>query len=101
MRTDGNLRYEYDDHYFMTDPEEFIYEFFPHDPKWQLLPRPIALEDFERIPFVRSLFFKYGLSFTDPRLESTLYVSFIGYLDLKVLYNFENHKILDRSQWSS
>ena len=36
-----NLRYEYDDHYFMTDPEEFIYEFFPNQPEWQLLRRPI------------------------------------------------------------
>lgn len=27
--TGENLRYEYDDHYFMTDPDEFIYEFFP------------------------------------------------------------------------
>ena len=30
-------RYEYDDHYFLTDPKEFIYEFFPLQPEWQLL----------------------------------------------------------------
>lgn len=74
-KTDGNLRYEYDDHYFMTDPEEFIYEFYPSDPAWQLLPRPLSLLQFERIPFVRSLFFKYNLSFIDNKLESTVYVS--------------------------
>ncbi|KAK6031401.1 hypothetical protein OSTOST_02450, partial [Ostertagia ostertagi] len=77
-RSDGNLRYEYDDHYFMTDPEEFIYEFLPHDPNWQLLPRPLTLKQFERIPFVRSLFFKYGLSFVDNKLESTLYTDKTG-----------------------
>ncbi|VDM53344.1 unnamed protein product [Angiostrongylus costaricensis] len=77
-RNDGNLRYEYDDHYFMTDPEEFIYEFLPHDPNWQLLKRPITLKQFERIPFVRSLFFKYGLSFVDNKLESTLYTDKTG-----------------------
>ncbi|CAJ0959540.1 unnamed protein product, partial [Mesorhabditis belari] len=75
---DGNLRYEYDDHYFMTDPEEFIYEFFPSDPSWQLLPRPLSLSQFERIPFVRSLFFKYGLSFTDDTLESVIYTDRTG-----------------------
>uniref|UniRef100_A0AC34QNY8 LIM zinc-binding domain-containing protein n=1 Tax=Panagrolaimus sp. JU765 TaxID=591449 RepID=A0AC34QNY8_9BILA len=69
---DGNLRYEYDDHYFMTDPEEFIYEFFPHDPEWQLLPRPITLKQFEELPFVRSIFFRYGLRFTDPQLPSVI-----------------------------
>uniref|UniRef100_A0A914W6V1 LIM zinc-binding domain-containing protein n=1 Tax=Plectus sambesii TaxID=2011161 RepID=A0A914W6V1_9BILA len=63
-----NLRYEYDDHYFMTDPEEFIYEFFPNQPEWQLLKRPLSLRDFEQLPFVRSLFFRYGLSFADPHL---------------------------------
>ncbi|CAI4221763.1 unnamed protein product [Auanema sp. JU1783] len=77
-RNDGNLRYEYDDHYFMTDPEEFIYEFFPQENQWQLLPRPITLDEFERIPFVRSLFFKYGLSFVDPQLESTVYTDRTG-----------------------
>ncbi|CAJ0587060.1 unnamed protein product, partial [Mesorhabditis spiculigera] len=75
---DGNLRYEYDDHYFMTDPEEFIYEFFPSDASWQLLPRPLSLSQFERIPFVRSLFFKYGLAFTDDTLESQIYTDRTG-----------------------
>ncbi|CAD6192087.1 unnamed protein product [Caenorhabditis auriculariae] len=77
-KSDGNLRYEYDDHYFMTDPEEFIYEFYPSEQAWQLLPHPLSLDQFERIPFVRSLFFKYDLAFTDPRLESTIYTDRTG-----------------------
>lgn len=64
----------YDDHYFCTDPEEFIYEFFPDEAEWQLLPRPITLRQFELLPFVRSLFFRYGLRFTDPGLPSIVYV---------------------------
>uniref|UniRef100_A0A914P7D5 Transglutaminase-like domain-containing protein n=1 Tax=Panagrolaimus davidi TaxID=227884 RepID=A0A914P7D5_9BILA len=75
---DGNLRYEYDDHYFMTDPEEFIYEFFPHDADWQLLPRPISLKQFENLPFVRSIFFRYGLRFTDTTLPSVIYADKTG-----------------------
>lgn len=51
-------RYEYDDHYFLTDPREFIYEFFPLQEEWQLLKQPISLKDFEELPFVRSLFFR-------------------------------------------
>ncbi|GAB6027914.1 hypothetical protein CHUAL_002129 [Chamberlinius hualienensis] len=58
-----SLRYEYDDHYFLTNPKEFIYEFFPLQPDWQLLPNPITVEEFEEMPFVRSLFFRYGLYF--------------------------------------
>lgn len=74
VQRDGNLRYEYDDHYFMTDPEEFIYEFFPQDAEWQLLPRPISLKQFENFPFVRSLFFRYGLRFTDGTLTAVIQV---------------------------
>lgn len=55
---DVSFRYEYDDHYFLTDPREFIYEFFPLQEEWQLLKQPISLKDFEELPFVRSLFFR-------------------------------------------
>uniref|UniRef100_A0A5S6QX11 LIM zinc-binding domain-containing protein n=1 Tax=Trichuris muris TaxID=70415 RepID=A0A5S6QX11_TRIMR len=65
-----SLRYEYDDHYFMTDPEEFIYEFFPSQPEWQLLKRKVTLQEFEDLPFVRSLFFHYRLSFADPNIQA-------------------------------
>ncbi|CAH1640438.1 unnamed protein product [Spodoptera littoralis] len=68
-----SLRYEYDDHYFLTDPREFIYEFFPLQPDWQLLKTPITLHDFEELPFVRSLFFRYGLYFSDPNTKAVMF----------------------------
>lgn len=62
----------------MTDAEEFIYEFFPSQPEWQLLKRPISLKEFEELPFVRSLFFRYGLSFTDPNMRACVYADKTG-----------------------
>ncbi|XP_017484450.1 PREDICTED: uncharacterized protein LOC108373117 [Rhagoletis zephyria] len=67
-----SLRYEYDDHYFLTDAKEFIYEFFPLQPEWQLLRCPISLREFEELPFVRSLFFRYGLYFVDEDIQAVL-----------------------------
>ena len=66
------FRYEYDDHYFLTDPKEFIYEFFPLQPEWQLLKEPINLEEFEELPFVRSLFFRYQLAFPTEHMKSVM-----------------------------
>ena len=66
------FRYEYDDHYFLTDPKEFIYEFFPLQPEWQLLKEPITLEEFEELPFVRSLFFRYQLAFPTEHMKSVM-----------------------------
>jgi hypothetical protein len=79
-------RYEYDDHYFLTDPREFIYEFFPLQPEWQLLKNPITQRDFEDLPFVRSLFFRYGLYFPDSNTKAVMYTDATG----KLLYNCIN-----------
>lgn len=86
-----NLRYEYDDHYFLTDPEEFIYEFFPLQPEWQLLKRPISLREFEQLPFVRSLFFRYGLYFPQENIRSVLYTDNSGATTIKI--GMPNHMI--------
>ena len=61
------IRYEYDEHYFLTDPDEFIMEFWAQDPKWQLLESPISLDEFVSMPFVRSIFFHNGLEFADSK----------------------------------
>lgn len=82
-----SLRYEYDDHYFLTDPDEFIYEFFPLASEWQLLTksnRPITLAEFEQLPFVRSLFFKYGLYFPQPDIRSVLYTNSSGATTIRI-----------------
>lgn len=81
--TDNSIRYQYDEHYFLTDPDEFIQEFWAKDPEWQLLDRPITLEEFEALPFVRSVFFHYGLEFAEP-LKSVLYASPKGGMDIRL-----------------
>jgi len=63
--TREKIKYQYDEHYFLPDPEEFILEFFPYKTEWQLLEHPITLNEFEQLPFVRSLFFHYHLSFVN------------------------------------
>ncbi|KAJ6225491.1 hypothetical protein RDWZM_004036 [Blomia tropicalis] len=79
-----SLRYEYDDHYFLTDPKEFIYEFFPLQPEWQLLRCPISLREFEELPFVRSLFFRYGLYFVDEDIQAILRTDHSGAATVRI-----------------
>lgn len=83
--SNDSLRYEYDDHYFLTDPDEFIYEFYPLSPEWQLIKtRPITLAEFEQLPFVRSLFFKYGLYFPQHDIRSVLHTDSSGATTIKI-----------------
>ena len=83
-------RYEYDDHYFLTDPKEFIYEFFPLQSEWQLLKNPITLEEFEELPFVRSLFFRYQLSFPSDNMKSVMRTDSTGMIYIMMYYLSKN-----------
>lgn len=71
------IRYQFDEHYFLTDPDEFIKEFWASEPEWQLLEQPITLGQFEATPFVRSVFFHCGLEFDQP-LPAVLYTDSKG-----------------------
>ena len=60
---DLSMTYHVDEFYFLTDPDEHIYQHFPDDQRWQLLRRPITMEDFVRLPLVKSPFFNHHLEF--------------------------------------
>lgn len=77
------IKYQYDEHYFLPDPEEFILEFYPHSADWQLLEQPITLDEFESLPFVRSLFFHYHLDFVNQR-QAVIYTNSRGACDIKL-----------------
>ncbi|XP_069137628.1 hillarin-like isoform X2 [Argopecten irradians] len=47
--------------YFLMDPRQSINWFFPAEPKWQLIKRPLQKEEFLDLPVYRSEFFELGL----------------------------------------
>ncbi|XP_023319784.1 hillarin isoform X2 [Eurytemora carolleeae] len=55
-------RQMYQDHYFLTDPDKFIFEFFPLSAEFQFLEHPVTKSEFENLPLLRSTFFHLGLS---------------------------------------
>lgn len=57
------LHYRLDEYFFLPDPNHFICDHFPNDDQWQLLERPITLEEFENMPHVKPEFFMYGLEY--------------------------------------
>lgn len=75
---DGNHEYKKDlkPHYFLAQPEHMIYNHLPEESRWQLLTKPISMDDYLRLPHVHSYYFIYGLNIISPRYSS--YVSFDG-----------------------
>ena len=60
-KAERETRKFYQDHYFLTDPDKFIFEFFPINSEWQLMEKPITVQEFEDLPLLRSTFFHFGL----------------------------------------
>ena len=49
---------QYDDHYFLTPPRNFIRDHYPEDLRWSLMESPPLLEEFRNGPFRYSAFNK-------------------------------------------
>ena len=49
---------QFDDYYFLTPPEEFIYTHLPDDSRWQLLERPLSKEEYKDLVYVKPPFFR-------------------------------------------
>ncbi|XP_071805192.1 uncharacterized protein [Asterias amurensis] len=54
------FRFEYDEHYFLADPDVIIQSHFPNDPAWQLLKENLSLQDFNASVPLKPDFFKFG-----------------------------------------
>lgn len=52
----------FEEFWFDTKPESFIYTHLPEESRWQLLPQPISKADFEAMPKFSEGFFALGLS---------------------------------------
>lgn len=72
----------FNDYYFLTDPDEFIYTCFPHDSKWQLLAKPYTKQQFIDIANCEQAYFENHIQITT-KLEC-LYKSENGVCDIGI-----------------
>lgn len=56
------------DYYFNIEPQRAIITHFPSDSKWQLLEKPLSLEDYNKSKFIKPIWFKVGFS-DNPNLK--------------------------------
>ncbi len=48
-------------HYFLTPPDQFVFDHLPENPRWQLLDRPVSRAEYEQMVYLRPAFFGTGL----------------------------------------
>ncbi|KAK3582812.1 hypothetical protein CHS0354_035750 [Potamilus streckersoni] len=64
-RTD--IKYYFDEYYFLTDPEHLIFTHFPEVSEWQLLDKPISLKEFGKQVCLRQRCFELDMKYlADP-----------------------------------
>jgi len=51
----------FNNHYFLTDPEQLIYDHLPEDESWQLIKQTITRKQFDNLILLKPAFFKNGL----------------------------------------
>lgn len=61
----------YDEFYFATPPERFIFDHFPVDPDWQLLSKRMSCSEWQGLATVKPGFFRCGLELGSHR-QSTI-----------------------------
>ena len=50
----------FQEHYFLTAPDAFVFDHLPQDSRWQLLERPISSAEYEDLVYLRPMFFLAG-----------------------------------------
>lgn len=60
----------YETTYFLAPPQAFLLNHFPKDPRWQLMPIPMNLQDFLRQPSLEPEFVAAEMSLQNPNLRS-------------------------------
>lgn len=57
----AQFRKSFNDHYFLTDPQQFIYDHLPEEDYWQLMKDTISRNTFKNLILLRPAFFRTGL----------------------------------------
>jgi hypothetical protein len=59
---DRKFHRAFDNHFFFTPPQEFIFDHLPEQEEWQLLDHPLSRGEYERAVHVKPVFFNLGLT---------------------------------------
>jgi hypothetical protein len=57
---------KFNNRYYMAAPEDFIWDHFPDNPKWQLLEKPVLEDEFKIRPYLEEGFFRLKINHLSP-----------------------------------
>lgn len=90
---DSSFNRKQNDFYFMTPPEQFIFDHFPDNPNWQLLSDTLSEQEFIDLVEVEPAFFIYGLELNSHK-QSTIKATEELVISLKAPKNTHFNSVL-------
>ncbi|XP_013404637.1 uncharacterized protein LOC106169650 isoform X2 [Lingula anatina] len=79
---EGETHHRINEFYFMPDPDQFIFTHFPNDQKWQLLEKPLTVDEFGQSMYAREMFWNLGLKLAPNSLKTCMVKSNNGEIDI-------------------
>lgn len=70
--SEARFKKRFDDYWYLTPPEQFVYTHLPKDSSWQMLSSPWSSERFESTPQYSALFFRFGMTAPEGLREPAL-----------------------------
>ena len=61
-----------DPYYFLPRPDEMVYHHLPENAKWQLIRKPITMNQFMQISHLRPNYFSFHMELVSPRYQTHL-----------------------------
>jgi hypothetical protein len=72
LQASGQFKRNFDDYWFCTPAEQFVYTHLPKDERWQMLDRAWSQARFDSLPRLSSDFFRLGLKLGDDDVQPLL-----------------------------
>lgn len=77
----------FNEFYFLTDPDVFIYRHLPEDPKWKFTDKSISIKEFGKMPIYSENFFSLGIVEIEP---------INGEIKNRLKYKFQSDELVTR-----
>jgi hypothetical protein len=61
LNAQGRFVRQLENHYFLTDPQQFIYDHLPEETPWQLLERSVSPQEYRELVHMRPAAFRSGM----------------------------------------
>jgi hypothetical protein len=90
----------FNEFYFLTNPDEFLFTHLPSNPKWTLTEKAFSKEEFEMMPIYHQSYFELGIEEAD-KIKGESGRRFVYHFKSKTPIVFSSYKFENKKEFTS